>query len=99
MTTYALFNLVFAAAVAVVSPFLIKTRAQLRAVIHASLFITVFAYPWDFFAVHLGVWEYAQPGPLIYGVPLNDSVFIFVCMFLGAAIFCSGGQSDAKHGA
>lgn len=96
MATYTLFNCCLAVLVVIAAPLLVRSRAQLRAVVQTAAFVTLLAYPWDFFAVELGVWTYGEAGILLHGVPLNDSVFIFLCMFVSAAVFSGGNQSYSK---
>lgn len=52
-----------------------------------AFLMVVLAYPWDFFGVQLNVWNYpSDPGARLYGVPINDSVFICICTFLTASV-------------
>lgn len=52
-----------------------------------ALLITVLAYPWDFFAIHLNVWTYPRdPGPRLHTVPLNDLVFMWLCSLLACSL-------------
>ena len=47
------------------------------ACVRVAVLITLIGYPWDFFAIRLGVWDYPNdPGSRLYGVPLNDLWFM-----------------------
>jgi lycopene cyclase domain-containing protein len=85
MATYTFYNLCLAVLILAVS-YAIAGRNRRRILMlsaRVGLLITVLLYPWDFFAVQLGVWTYPKdPGLRIYGVPLNDSIFIWLCTFL-----------------
>lgn len=52
----------------------------------AAVFVTLLAFPWDFFAVSNAVWAYSEPGVRAYGVPVNDSLFIFTCSLLTCSL-------------
>jgi hypothetical protein len=63
-------------------------------------------YPWDFFAISLDVWAYpSDSAPTIYGVPLNDLIFSWVCSFFTANVLLAiagnqadrGGHPKSKH--
>lgn len=105
MTSYGLFNVVLAlaafsaAAVLFPQPKLQHARTAGR----VALLITIFAYPWDFFAVRLGVWLYpVEPGVMLYGVPVNDLVFMWLCSYFGASFLMwsdrrrTGSESNAE---
>ncbi len=89
MASYSLYNLCVAVLIATLC-YTIAWRNR-KSIFFLSarigLLITVLLYPWDFFAVRLGVWTYPKdPGMRIYGVPLNDSLFIWLCSFLACVI-------------
>src|SRR5260370_29032964 len=94
MTTYYLYNLVFAGFVLPVSYWLVGSKLRRRHLLlsaRIALLLTVIYYPWDFFAIRLGVWTYpTNPGVKIYQVPLNDLVFIWLCSFLTCCVLSAG---------
>jgi len=86
MSNYTIYNFCLAlgvlAAVALVAPRPLSMHWFSKSA-RAALLLTVFAYPWDFFAISVGVWSYPQdPGFMVFGVPLNDLVFMWLCTFL-----------------
>jgi lycopene cyclase domain-containing protein len=87
---YYLYNLLFAAFVLPISYWLVGSelrRRQLRVSARIALLLTVLYYPWDFFAIRMGVWTYPyEPGLRIYQVPFNDLVFIWLCSFLTCCV-------------
>ena len=90
MTPYYVYNFVFAGFTLPVCYWLVGSnlrRRHLTLSARIALLITVIYYPWDFFAIRLGVWMYpADPGVRIYQVPLNDLVFIWLCSFLTCCV-------------
>jgi lycopene cyclase domain-containing protein len=64
-----------------------------------ALLITVLLYPWDSFAISLGVWTYPNDtGLRIYGVPLNDSIFIWLCSYLACVVLIRIDSRNSKNG-
>ena len=50
-----------------------------------STILVLIGFPWDYFAIHLGVWEYPQnPGIRFYHVPINDLIFIYVSSMIAS---------------
>ena len=98
MTRYTLYNLVLAVFVLIVSSCVAAFGDRKRNLLisaRAALLITLLLYPWDFFAVRMGVWIYPNyDGLRIYGVPFNDSVFIWLCSFLACVILIT---LDRRH--
>lgn len=88
MTSYTVFNAIFGTIVLPVSYWLTRGRwHDLRIAMRVAFMMVAIAYPWDFFAVQLKVWIYpVDPGPTLYGVPVNDSVFIWMCTHLTASV-------------
>ena|ERR1041384_2807746 len=105
MAAYSLYNVCFAVVVLSASYWLADwhdRKQHLLIAARVALLITVLLYPWDFFAVRLGVWDYPKdPGLRIYGVPLNDSFFIWLCSFLAAVVLFRidrrGGARSQTH--
>lgn len=96
MNNYVVFNIVFGAIVAASMPFLIRSSAQLRIALLTAAYVTVFAFPWDHFAITHGAWTYPNPGPRLFDVPVNDIIFIFVGSLFSAAILDSRGRIGAE---
>jgi lycopene cyclase domain-containing protein len=98
MTRYTLYNLVLAVLILAVSYLVAGYDDRKRNLLisaRISLILTVLLYPWDFFAVRLGVWTYPNyDGLRIYGVPFNDSIFIWLCSFLACVILIT---VDRRH--
>lgn len=85
--SYIAYN-IYAAAIAT-SSFLwcCKSKHERLITLKTALLITFIAHPWDFFAIEQGVWTYPKnPGPMVFGVPLNDLVFIFLASVLTCSI-------------
>jgi uncharacterized membrane protein YoaT (DUF817 family) len=74
-----------------VSIYLLKqvdSLRQLRVAHRIGAKLAFFAFSWDFFAIQLGAWRYPRdPGPALYGVPLNDLVLIWICSQFSVTIF------------
>lgn len=90
MAMYTWYILAFAAFTLPVSYWLAgrkeRRRTQLLAA-RIALLITVLFYPWDFFAIRLGAWTHPNfTGWTVYGVPLNDSFFIWLFSFLTCVV-------------
>lgn len=90
MTHYSVYNFAFGVFTLCVSYWLVGTRNRRRNLLIAArvaLLLTVLYYPWDFFAIRLGVWTYPKhPGLRVHGVPLNDLIFIWLCSYLTCAV-------------
>lgn len=90
MSKYSIFTIAIVTASTFVSLYLLNHRNQLhsfRTAATIALKMTLIAYPWDFFAIQLGAWTYPQdPGPRLYGVPINDSLFIWACTLFTVAV-------------
>ncbi len=90
MTTYTAYNLILAALILPFSYWFAgrgDRRRNLLLSARIALILTVLLYPWDFFAIRLGSWTYPDfDGWQIYGVPLNDSLFIWLCSYLTCVV-------------
>jgi lycopene cyclase domain-containing protein len=93
MTKYSIFTVAVVVVSTSVSLYILKRCNLLQSFRTAGLIafkITVIAYPWDFFAIQLGAWTFPQdPGFRLYGVPINDSLFIWACSLLTVAVLIS----------
>ena len=90
MTTYSWFNVVFASICIIASVFFLWRRREWQRAIRTAAFVTTLAYPWDYFAGSLGAWTYENPGARLFGVPVNDLVFIFFATILTTAVLANG---------
>jgi len=100
MTHYSVYNLVFAVFTLSLSYWLAGVRNKRRNLLSAAriaLLLTVLYYPWDFFAIRLGVWKYPKhPGLKIHEVPLNDLIFIWLCSYLTCVILIAADRWRAR---
>jgi lycopene cyclase domain-containing protein len=87
---YYLYNLIFGTFVIAFSYWVVGSHERMRKLLlsaRVALLLTVIYYPWDFFAIRLGVWSYPlDPGLRIYEVPLNDLIFIWLCSYLTCCV-------------
>lgn len=103
MATFTLYNLIFATFSLFFSYLILGRRNRKHLLLSArvALLITVILYPWDFFAIRLGAWSYpAYPGWRLYGVPLNDLLFIWLCSYLTCVVlirFDWRGSQSERH--
>ena len=90
MSTYTVYNFALAALVLPLSCWLLGPRNLRRSVLRCAriaLLMTLLGYPWDFFAINMGVWRYPRlPGYSIHGVPLNDLLFMWLCTHLACSV-------------
>jgi lycopene cyclase domain-containing protein len=89
MSAYTIYNLSIAGLVFPLSFWLVGPQNRRRKLLRSmriALLMAVIGYPWDFFAITLGVWGYPLgPGPRIYAVPINDLWFISLCTLLACS--------------
>ena len=73
-----------------------KRWSDLSLAVRIAFMVTLISYPWDFFAIHMGAWQYpVHPGFKIHDVPANDLIFIWLCSVLTSSflIAVSRGKS------
>jgi lycopene cyclase domain-containing protein len=107
MTPYTTYNLALAAFILPGSYWLAGRRNRRRNLTlsaRIAVLVTLIAYPWDYFAIHVGVWRYPNaPGLRLHDVPLNDLVFIWLCSHLACSFLIavhgreSGGQGHSER--
>jgi lycopene cyclase domain-containing protein len=101
MSAYTVYNLSIAAFIVPASYWLADARSKRRTLALASriaFLLTLLAYPWDFFAIHLQVWRYpVDPGPRIHDVPLNDLVFMWLCTYLACTLLIAIGKWESSR--
>jgi uncharacterized membrane protein YoaT (DUF817 family) len=86
MNLYSIYNLCLAS-IAVLALLLLRVFTQcwndLLLAMRIAFLVTLISYPWDFFAIHMGAWQYpVHPGLKIHDVPANDLIFIWLCSIL-----------------
>lgn len=86
MSAYTAYNIGLAAILLPAAGVMLRSRAHFVACVRAALTIVVMAFPWGVFARVVRVWEYIDPGPTLYGVPLNDLWFMGTCTFFTSAL-------------
>lgn len=108
MTDYAVYNLGLAAVLVPISLIMLKRGRfwfELGRAVRVGLTITLIGFPWDFFAIRQGVWNYPKsPGLIVHGVPVNDLVFMWLCSYFAASVLIwsrlaagSKGHPERKH--
>lgn len=101
MTAYSLYILALAALILPASYWIAGRRNRKRNLLvsaRVSLLLTVLLYPWDFFAIRLGAWTYPNfNGVTIFGVPLNDSFFIWLCSYLACVVLTRVDKREATN--
>jgi len=98
MARYTFYNLGLAMLVLPVCYWIASQGNRKRSLLvsaRVALLVTLLLFPWDFFAIRLGVWTYPlYDGVRVYGVPINDSIFIWLCSFLACVVLIT---FDARH--
>jgi hypothetical protein len=107
MTTYTIYNFIFAAIALPISLFLVKGRmSDFFLSARVGVLLMLLGYPWDFFAIQLNIWRYVvDPGARLFAVPLNDLAFMWLCSHLASSVLVavsrsetlSGGHSKSKY--
>lgn len=98
MSNYSWFNVVFAAICLIASTFFLRSNEEWQRAIRTAAFVTMLAYPWDYFAGSLGAWTYESPGTRLFSVPVNDLLFIFFATILTTGVLANWRivRGDAK---
>jgi lycopene cyclase domain-containing protein len=96
MTPYIAYNLALAVFVLPISYWFVGSQNRVRNIIlsaRIALLVTLISYPWDFFAIHAGIWRYPyDPGWKIYDVPINDLVFIWLGTYLSCCVLIAANR-------
>lgn len=91
MNAYTVYNIVLAVLLLPLS-YLLLVRADhdfksFLLAARVAVMVALVSYPWDFFAIQLGVWRYPHdPGASLYGVPVNDLFFIWTCTLFTSSV-------------
>lgn len=87
MSNFVILNVIVSLFAIIFSVAFIKSKKELAAVLKSSIIITLVAYPWDYFAITLGVWVFPEdPGPLLYKVPFNDIWLFFTASIMSTSL-------------
>jgi lycopene cyclase domain-containing protein len=89
MTAYFIFNLVWFVIALLTAWLLLREIQRLMQVVRVAMVVVIIAFPWDHLAVASRAWDYGAPGPRMFGVPLNDSLFILSCSIISSSILLS----------
>lgn len=84
---YSLFNAALSLPILTSVAFLLRTRREFAKALRVALGIAIISYPWIYFLISLGAWDYSQPGPRLFRVPINDLIFTFLCTLLSGSLF------------
>ncbi len=102
MATYTQYNLILTALILPLSYALLRPPTRTTDMLTSArigCLMILCAYPWDYFAITLGVWTYPRdPGQRLYGVPINDLSFIWLCTYLTCCALRSAARADARNG-
>lgn len=101
MSTYTVYNLVLLLVICSISYFLVNGPdkwADTLLSARVGVLLVLFAYPWDFFALQMNVWNHPNdPGPRLFGVPFNDLFFFWICTFLTCNALLSAYRREAQR--
>lgn len=101
MTPYTLYNVALAALIVPLGLWLLRRSRRTLSftlAVRVSTLLTLISYPWDFFAIRMGVWRYPNdPGTTLYEVPLNDLIFIWLCTFLSSTVLITLGAGQPNR--
>lgn len=97
MTKYAVLNCFLFGVAGVAVLLCVRSRRQAVAVFRTATTITLLAFPWDHFAIRFGAWAHPDPGPQLFGVPLNDLAMCFACTLFSASMLNHSFDGDARR--
>ena len=95
MTIYTAFNAIWFSIAFATAWALTRDIRKLMRVVRVGLVVVIIAFPWDYLAMTNRAWAYGAPGHKLFGVPLNDSIFIFSCSIFASSILLS--QVISRH--
>lgn len=84
MTEYLFMNVV-ALLIAVLFALRLKNWRQIQSALKIALLATILAYPWLYFGIAQHAWGHGDPGPVLFGVPLNELILAFIMTFANAS--------------
>ncbi len=87
MSVYSQYNLVLGILLVVTGSLLLKSKPHFVAVLKTSLLLGLLSHPFNYLCIQLSAWDHTDPGPLLFGVPINDLIFIFYISFFASALF------------
>lgn len=103
MSDYTIYNLVLAGVIVPFACWLLWRTDEIRRftlAVRISTLVALIGYPWDFFAIRTGVWRHpTDPGVTVYGVPVNDLVFMWLCTLLSSSVLIAlrAGQTHSQR--
>lgn len=86
MTDYGILNVFLLTAGATALLLWTTTWREMVSVVRTAGAITLLAFPWDHFAIRWGAWAHTDPGPELFGVPVNDLLMCFACTLFSASL-------------
>lgn len=102
MSQYSLFNLMLASLVLPLSWLMLspgRRIAGLALAARVGFIASTIGFYLDFFGIYFKTWEYpVDPGPKLYGVPINDIFFMWLCSVFACCVLirtAEGRQADS----
>jgi len=89
MTDYTIFNIVWFTVSLSTAWLFTRDRRKIARIVRMSAVVVLLSFPWDCLAVAKRAWDYGTPGPRLFGVPLNDLLFIFSCSAFSGSLLLS----------
>jgi hypothetical protein len=105
LSTYSVLNISLLATAAVITWRCLRSPRDRAVVLKVSVAVSFLGFPWDFFGIHQKAWTHPNPGPVLFGVPLNEVLLSFLMAYITAGILLhnstrifedAGGEADAK---
>lgn len=106
-STYVVLNISLLVTAAVVTSHCLRSTRDRLLVLKVSLAVSFLGFPWDFFGIQQKAWAHPAPGPILFGVPLNEIVLSFLMAYITAGILLNnsvrifkeaGGYANAEDG-
>lgn len=101
MSTYTAYNLVLLVIIFLASYFLTNSSNRWTDILLSArigFLVVLLGYPWDFFAIQMNAWSHPNdPGPRLFGVPINDLFLIWLCTFLACIALLSANRREAQR--
>lgn len=101
MSRYVVFNVTLAVVTSIICAILGRAgrfRRWAGTSARAATLVTALGFPWDFFAGYLHAWNYPRdPGMRLYGVPINDLIFMWICTYLACNILLFADERNGSR--
>lgn len=107
LSTYVVLNFSLLVTAAVVTSLCLSSLRDKLVVLKVSFAVSFLGFPWDFFGIQQKAWAHPDPGPILFGVPLNEMVLSFLMAYITAGILLhnsvrifkeAGGYANAEDG-